>query len=103
MTLSDVDQLPRLSEFRYFTPLLFTTIQFILRGLMKDLWPLMSAISGHEITDMSMFYAEYKYTDHLLPHEDDLENRVVAFVYYLNRFLLPEIFRIVITVLATTG
>ena len=57
---------------------------------MKDLWPLMSAISGHEITDMSMFYAEYKYTDHLLPHEDDLENRVVAFVYYLNRLILPE-------------
>lgn len=56
------------------------------RGLMKNFWPLMSAISGHQITDMSMFYAEYKYTDHLLPHEDDLENRVIAFVYYLNRF-----------------
>lgn len=69
MTLPEVDQLPRLAEFR---------------GLMKNFWPLMSAISGHQITDMSMFYAEYKYTDHLLPHEDDLENRVIAFVYYLN-------------------
>jgi len=84
MTLPEVDQLPRLSEFR---------------GLMKDLWPLMSAISGHQITDMSMFYAEYKYTDHLLPHEDDLENRVIAFVYYLNRFItrnLHEIYRLIL-------
>ena len=32
-----------------------------------------------------MFFAEYKWTDHLLTHEDDLQNRVIAFVYYLNR------------------
>lgn len=54
------------------------------RESMKNFMPLMTAISGYEITSMSLFYAEYKYTDHLLPHEDDLENRVIAFVYYLN-------------------
>ena len=71
-TMSDDElvDMPRLRQFR--------------EELMK-LMPFISTISGNEITSVSMFFGEYKYTDHLLTHEDDLENRVVAFVYYLNR------------------
>jgi len=70
MTDDQLRRLPRLKEFR---------------SEIYKLIPLMSAISGVEISDISMFFAEYKYTDHLLAHEDDLGNRVIAFVYYLNR------------------
>ena len=52
---------------------------------LQKLMPFISTISGKDISSISMFFGEYKYTDHLLTHEDDLENRVVAFVYYLNR------------------
>ena len=50
----------------------------------------MTVVSGYEISEISMFFADYKYTDHLLTHEDDLQNRVIAYVYYLNRHRLNE-------------
>ena len=62
--------MPRLSQF-------ITEIQ--------KLKQLFTVITGKEISEISMFFAEYKWTDHLLTHEDDLQNRVIAFVYYLNR------------------
>ena len=63
-------KLPRLTEFK---------------EQINELRQLFTVLTGHEISEVSMFFAEYKYTDHLLTHEDDLQNRVVAFVYYLNR------------------
>ena len=70
MTDEDMKPLPRLVEFK-------TQIE--------KLKQLFTVITGYEVSEVSMFFAEYKYTDHLLTHEDDLQNRVVAFVYYLNR------------------
>ena len=66
----DLALLPRLSEFK---------------SQIEELKQLFTVITGYEVSEVSMFFAEYKYTDHLLTHEDDLQNRVVAFVYYLNR------------------
>ena len=71
MTDEDMKPLPRLVEFK-------TQIE--------KLKQLFTVITGYEVSEVSMFFAEYKYTDHLLTHEDDLQNRVVAFVYYLNRW-----------------
>lgn len=67
---ADLVNMPRLSQF-------ITEIQ--------KLKQLFTVITGKEISEISMFFAEYKWTDHLLTHEDDLQNRVIAFVYYLNR------------------
>ena len=69
---ADLVNMPRLSQF-------ITEIQ--------KLKQLFTVITGKEISEISMFFAEYKWTDHLLTHEDDLQNRVIAFVYYLNRNL----------------
>jgi len=69
MSEADLVNMPRLSQF-------ITEIQ--------KLKQLFTVITGKEISEISMFFAEYKWTDHLLTHEDDLQNRVIAFVYYLN-------------------
>ena len=71
LTEDDLALLPRLSEFK---------------SQIEELKQLFTVITGYEVSEVSMFFAEYKYTDHLLTHEDDLQNRVVAFVYYLNRY-----------------
>ena len=70
MADEDMKPLPRLVEFK---------------AQIEQLKQLFTVITGYEVSEVSMFFAEYKYTDHLLTHEDDLQNRVVAFVYYLNR------------------
>ena len=70
MSTEDMKPLPRLAEFK---------------AQIEELKQLFTVITGYEVSEVSMFFAEYKFTDHLLTHEDDLQNRVVAFVYYLNR------------------
>lgn len=70
MSEEDMKPLPRLTEFK---------------AQIEELKQLFTVITGYEVSEVSMFFAEYKFTDHLLTHEDDLQNRVVAFVYYLNR------------------
>ena len=57
---------------------------------LNKLRQLITVITGYDVSDVSMFFAEYRYTDHLLTHEDDLQNRIVAFVYYLNRNFIQK-------------
>ena len=41
-------------------------------------------MTGIELNDkLALFYAEYRATDHLLCHDDELEGRRVAFILYL--------------------
>lgn len=41
-------------------------------------------MTGIELNEkLALFYAEYRGTDHLLCHDDELEGRRVAFIIYL--------------------
>jgi Rps23 Pro-64 3,4-dihydroxylase Tpa1-like proline 4-hydroxylase len=42
-------------------------------------------MTGIELNEkLALFYAEYKTTDHLLCHDDELEGRRIAFILYLS-------------------
>ena len=42
-------------------------------------------VTGIELNEkLALFYAEYRATDHLLCHDDELEGRQVAFILYLT-------------------
>ncbi len=42
-------------------------------------------MTGIELNEkLALFYAEYKATDHLLCHDDELEGRRIAFILYLS-------------------
>ena len=42
-------------------------------------------MTGIELNEkLALFYAEYRATDHLLCHDDELEGRQVAFILYLT-------------------
>ena len=62
------------------TPLI-TAFRAFLQSKVK---PLLAKVTGIEFTEqIDMFCARYDYTDYLLCHDDELEGRRIAFIWYL--------------------
>ncbi len=69
-------------------PIGFKLIKLALRGIFKsrlDSLFFCVQMTGIELNEkLALFYAEYKATDHLLCHDDELEGRRIAFILYLS-------------------
>jgi Rps23 Pro-64 3,4-dihydroxylase Tpa1-like proline 4-hydroxylase len=67
-------------------PIEFKLIRFKLA--LKNIFNSLSycvQMTGIELNEkLALFYAEYKATDHLLCHDDELEGRRIAFILYLS-------------------
>jgi len=59
--------------------------QILFKRLKSEEWLIyFSQITGHKLKNIDMSVTKYQKTNYLLPHDDRLEGRKIAYIFYLN-------------------
>lgn len=59
--------------------------QILFKRLKSEEWlTYFSQITGHKLKNIDMGVTKYQKTNYLLPHDDRLEGRKIAYIFYLN-------------------